>query len=100
MLSVGIILSGKKNTFNISEQTTVRELIRMYKNYHNNAYKKISLKTKNLHGIKIDKDCIVKEILYGKIYTDTEIEKDKNNGDYILYAELENPEKNGNCTIM
>ena len=36
MLSVGIILSGK-NTFNISEQTTVRELIRMYKNYHNNA---------------------------------------------------------------
>ena len=31
MLSVGIVLSGKKVSLNVSEKTTVRELIKMYK---------------------------------------------------------------------
>ena len=53
MLSVGIVLSGKKVSLNVSEKTTVRELIKMYKNL--NPYKKISLKTKNFNGVKIDK---------------------------------------------
>ena len=100
MLSVGIVLSGKKTSLNVSEQTTVRELIKMYKNYHNNAYKKISLKTKNFNGIKIDKNCIVKEVVYGRIYKSAEIEFDKSNNDYLLYAEIENPDDKGNCNVM
>ena len=100
MLSVGIILSGKKVSLNVSEQTTVRELIGMYKNYHNNAYKKISLKTRNFNGVKIDKNCLVKDVIYGKIYKESEIEIDKKNNDYLLYAEIENPEKNSNCSVM
>lgn len=98
MLSIGIILSGKKVSLNVSEKTTVRELIKMYKNL--NPYKKISLKTKNLNGVKIDKNCIVKDVVYGRIYRDSQIELDKDNGDYLLYAEVENPDDNSKCTMM
>lgn len=98
MLSVGIVLSGKKVSLNVSEKTTVRELIKMYKNL--NPYKKISLKTKNFNGVKIDKNCIVKDVVYGRIYRESQIEIDKDNGDYLLFAEIENPEKNEKCTMM
>lgn len=101
MLSVGIVLSGKKTSLNVPEHSTVRDLIRTFKNHHNNVYKKISLKTNLLHGVKLTKNTIVKEVLYGKIYADVNIERDKENGDYILYAEIENPEKNNSiCTVM
>lgn len=98
MLSVGIVLSGKKVSLNVSEKTTVRELIKMYKNL--NPYKKISLKTRNFNGVKIDKNCIVKDVVYGRIYRESQIEIDKDNGDYLLFAEIENPEKNDKCTMM
>ena len=70
----------------------------MYKNL--NPYKKISLKTKNFNGVKIDKNCIVKDVVYGRIYRESQIEIDKDNGDYLLFAEIENPEKNEKCTMM
>ena len=98
MLSVGIVLSGKKVSLNVSEKTTVRELIKMYKNL--NPYKKISLKTRNFNGVKIDKNCSVKDVVYGRIYRESQIEIDKDNGDYLLFAEIENPEKNDKCTMM
>jgi hypothetical protein len=101
MLSIGIRLSGKMTYLNVPEHSTVRYLIKIYKNYHNNIYKKISLKTNILHGIKLNKDTVVKEVLYGKIHSDVIIERDKENGHYILYAEIENPDKNNSkCTVM
>mgnify|MGYP003985394385 FL=1 len=101
MLNVAIMLSGKKTPLTVQDCDTVRDLILLYKFYNTNGPKRLSLKTKQLGGIKVDKHVLVKAICDGKIYKDETIQKHQSTGEYILYAEVENPQlKKSKCTVM
>jgi len=106
-LHLTLILSGRKLRMQFNKEDTIKEVIKKVKNeYHDKILGNVvptNFSLKNaIVGHKIPKNTKLKEITTSSSTSDYKLSNDTNNGDYVLYIEVDNPynKDTKSCTIL